>query len=85
MIKRVGIGKFLDVPNSLLFTVRPYTTEVIDGNNGKPVLQDSLVTLMCRVDGARPAAVITWYNGTTPFNQQSAEHIALKVIYLNLF
>ena len=63
----------------LFFSVRPYTTEVIDGNNGKPVLQDSLVTLMCRVDGARPAAVITWYNGTTPFNQQSAEHIALKV------
>ena len=65
----------------MLSLVRPYTTEVIDGNNGKPVLQDSLVTLMCRVDGARPAAVITWYNGTTPFNQQSAEHIALKVIY----
>ena len=63
--------------------MRPYTTEVIDGNNGKPVLQDSLVTLMCRVDGARPAAVITWYNGTTPFNQQSAEHIALKVKQFN--
>ena len=67
----------------LFSSVRPYTTEVIDGNNGKPVLQDSLVTLMCRVDGARPAAVITWYNGTTPFNQQSAEHIALKVNKLN--
>ena len=38
---------------------------------------------MCRVDGARPAAVITWYNGTTPFNQQSAEHIALKVSHQN--
>ena len=63
--------------------MRPYTTEVIDGNNGNPVAEGQLVTLMCRVDGARPAAVITWYNGTTPFNQQSAEHIALKVSHQN--
>ena len=33
--------------------------------------------------GARPAAVIIWYNGTTPFNQQSVEHIAFKVIHKN--
>ena len=59
--------------------MRPYTTEVIDGNNGIPVEQGSPINVMCRVEGARPAAVITWYNGTTPFNQQSAEHIALKV------
>ena len=68
---------------SFYLTVRPYTTEVIDGNNGNPVAEGQLVTLMCRVDGARPAAVITWYNGTTPFNQQSAEHIALKVSHKN--
>ena len=59
--------------------VRPYTTEVIDGNNGNPVAQGSLVTLMCRVDGARPAAVITWYNGTTPIQKQSPDKHALKV------
>ena len=59
--------------------MRPYTTEVIDGNNGNPVRAGNRVSLMCRVDGARPAAVITWYNGTTPFDQQPAEQIALKV------
>ena len=64
--------------------MRPYTTEVIDADNGNPVVQGSLVTLMCRVNGARPAAVITWYNGTTPFNEQSAEQIALKVILPNV-
>ena len=65
--------------------MRPYTTDVIDGNNGNPVRAGNPVTLMCRVDGARPAAVITWYNGTTPFNQQPAEHIALKVNYPKCF
>ena len=65
--------------------VRPYTTEVIDGNNGNPVAQGSLVTLMCRVNGARPAAVITWYNGTTPINQQSPDKHALRVINRKIF
>ena len=63
----------------LFLIVRPHTTEVIDADNGQAVAQGSLVTLMCRVNGARPAAVITWYNGSTPFNEQAAEHIALKV------
>ena len=33
--------------------------------------------------GAQPTAVIIWYNGTTPYNQQPVEYVTLKVIHKN--
>ena len=62
-----------------LFTVRPESTEVLGAD--APVQQGSLVSLMCRTRGARPAAVITWYNGSRPFAEQPAGQVALQVSY----
>ncbi|GLG96058.1 uncharacterized protein GBIM_02890 [Gryllus bimaculatus] len=32
-------------------------------------VQGSLVTLRCEVKNALPAANVTWYNGTTPYDK----------------
>lgn len=57
--------------------MRPLKTEIIVG--GDMVKQGSSVSIMCRVTGARPAAVINWYNGTTQFAEQPGGQIALQV------
>ena len=70
---------------AFFFSVRPFSTEIIEGSQGlesAPVAQGETVSLMCRTYGARPAATITWYNGTVPFYQQPAGQIALKVTIL---
>ena len=41
--------------------------------------EGTVVTLMCRSSGARPAASITWFNGSTPFSELASETVALKV------
>ncbi|XP_071742750.1 synaptogenesis protein syg-2 isoform X3 [Lepeophtheirus salmonis] len=56
--------------------LRPLNTEVIGSD--EPILESSTVTLMCRTIGARPAAVITWYNGSRPFAEQSPGVKALQ-------
>ena len=61
----------------LSISVRPYDTEVIGFDS--PVREGTVVTLMCRSKGARPAARITWFNGTVPFDEKSAEKVALQV------
>ena len=58
-------------------SVRPESTEVLGAD--APVQQGSLVSLMCRTRGARPAAVITWYNGSRPFSEQPAGQVAIQV------
>ena len=60
-----------------LYTVRPFQTEVIGAEAA--VEEGSMVSLMCRTWGARPAAVITWFNGSRPFSDQPAGQVALKV------
>ena len=50
-----------------------------------PVEQGSVDSLMCRTKGARPAAVITWYNGSRPFAEQPAGQVAIQAShFLNL-
>ncbi len=60
--------------------VRPFRTEVIGAE--RPLEEGSMVSLMCRTWGARPAAVITWFNGSRPFSEQPAGQVALQVIFL---
>ena len=58
-------------------SVRPEMTEII-GLNG-PVEDGSVVGLTCRTRGARPAAWITWYNGSAPFAETPTDDVALMV------
>ena len=48
-------------------------------NEGTPL------SLMCRTWGARPAAVITWFNGSRPFSEQPAGQVALQVKNILIF
>ena len=57
--------------------VRPESTEII-GLNG-PVEDGTVVGLTCRTRGARPAAWITWYNGSTPLAETPTDDVALRV------
>ena len=57
--------------------VRPETTEII-GLSG-PVEDGTVVGLTCRTRGARPAAWITWYNGSAPFAETPTDDVALRV------
>jgi hypothetical protein len=66
-----------DLSNNTFQTVRPETTEVLGADSA--LEQGSVVSLMCRTRGARPAAVITWYNGSRPFAEQPAGQVALQV------
>ena len=53
---------------------------------GRAVEEGTPLSLMCRTWGARPAAVITWFNGSRPFSEQPAGQVALQVrLYFNLF
>lgn len=61
-------------------SVRPYRTEVIGAD--RPVEDGAMVSLMCRTWGARPAAVITWFNGSRPFSEQPAGQVALQASVL---
>ncbi|XP_059086618.1 uncharacterized protein LOC131883222 isoform X2 [Tigriopus californicus] len=56
--------------------LRPESTSIIGAND--PVQDGSVVTLMCRAQGARPAALITWYNGTVPLAEAPTEDVALQ-------
>ena len=60
-----------------LFLVRPYET-IVQGAE-RPVEDGSVVNLLCRTYGARPAAVITWFNGSRPFAEQPAGQVAVQV------
>ena len=57
--------------------MRPFRTEVLGAENA--LSEGSVVSLMCRTWGARPAAVITWFNGSRPFSEQPAGQVALQV------
>ena len=61
----------------LLLTVRPFRTEVLGAETA--ISEGSVVSLMCRTWGARPAAVITWFNGSRPFSEQPAGQVTLQV------
>ena len=63
--------------NFLLLTVRPFRTEVLGAETA--MSEGSVVSLMCRTWGARPAAVITWFNGSRPFSEQPAGQVSLQV------
>ena len=57
--------------------MRPEATEII-GLNG-PVEDGTVVGLTCRTRGARPAAWITWYNGSAPLAETPTDDVALRV------
>ncbi|CAK1549321.1 unnamed protein product [Leptosia nina] len=56
----------LDTPiiRSLKLDVRVPPNKIAISGVGEHVTQGTLLTLMCVVSGARPAATIEWYNGT---------------------
>jgi len=56
--------------------LRPYRTDVVGA--GRAVEEGTPLSLMCRTWGARPAAVITWFNGSRPFSEQPAGQVALQ-------
>lgn len=58
-------------------SVRPYRTDVMGAD--RAVNEGTPLSLMCRTWGARPAAVITWFNGSRPFSEQPAGQVALQV------
>ena len=66
--------------NFLLLTVRPFRTEVLGAETA--MSEGSVASLMCRTWGARPAAVITWFNGSRPFSEQPAGQVSLQVSFL---
>jgi hypothetical protein len=46
------------------------------------VVQGTKVTLECAVLGARPAANVTWYNGSEPIREESLRtEVSLQVIF----
>ena len=72
---------------SFFFLVRPYKTDVMGAD--RAVEEGTPLSLMCRTWGARPAAVITWFNGSRPFSEQPAGQVALQVrenvtLFLNI-
>ena len=72
-------GRFEDLFHKYVsfVAVRPERTEII-GLNG-PVEDGTVVGLTCRTSGARPAAWITWYNGSAPFAETPTDDVALRV------
>jgi len=66
--------------NICLISVRPASWELTGYD--APVLEGTVVNLLCRVKGARPAASITWYNGTTAVSPQPPSNLAVQVIIL---
>ena len=67
------------IQNAICVIVRPATTEILGLSSG-PVEDGASVGLTCRTRGARPAAWITWYNGSAPFAETPPEDdVALRV------
>lgn len=56
------------------FAVRP--TKISLTGVDKHAIHGSKVTLECLVQGARPAANLTWYNGTDPIDPEKVTSIA---------
>lgn len=56
--------------------LRPFATEITGAET--PVEEGSAVSLLCRTNGSRPAAVLTWYNGSNPFSVQPTGQVALQ-------
>ena len=67
----------------IFITVRPYRTDVMGAD--RAVNEGTPLSLMCRTWGARPAAVITWFNGSRPFSEQPAGQVALQVKNILIF
>lgn len=55
------------------FTVRP--TKISLTGVDKHAIHGSNVTLECLVQGARPAANLTWYNGSNPIDPEKVKNI----------
>uniref|UniRef100_A0A646QD31 Hemicentin-1 n=1 Tax=Hemiscolopendra marginata TaxID=943146 RepID=A0A646QD31_9MYRI len=56
--------------------VQPLTIDIIGPED--PILEDSEVTLVCEVTGARPKADITWFSGDTEEEASSKPEIILE-------
>lgn len=69
-------------PLRFFFPVRPQRIELtgVDG----PLKEGALVTLTCRVEGARPAPNITWYKNAAPLEAQPDSNIVLMVCIFTL-
>ncbi|ODM99874.1 Cell adhesion molecule 2, partial [Orchesella cincta] len=78
-----ALSPTLDVPMAAWVEVdvyvRPLTWELTGYN--APVLAGSVVNLLCQVKGARPAANITWFNGTNELSPQPSSNLAVQVKY----
>lgn len=61
----------------MFISVRPFSWEL--SGYEAPVLEGTVITLLCRVQGARPAANITWHNGTAPLHPQPSSNLAVQV------
>ncbi|CAF4945606.1 unnamed protein product [Pieris macdunnoughi] len=75
----------LDNPiiRTLKLDVRVPPNKIAISGVGEHVTQGTLLTLMCSVSGARPAATIEWFNGTellTPASQNIQVKIYLLVL-----
>ena len=82
MFSKKNWPKLISLFFLFFFLVRPYRTDVVGA--GRAVEEGTPLSLMCRTWGARPAAVITWFNGSRPFSEQPAGQVALQVrLYFN--
>ena len=76
-----------EVPNEnflfVLHLVRPLHIELTGGDG--PIREGAVVTLVCRVEGAKPPANITWFNGSDPLplNAQPRSSVAVQVSYFS--
>ncbi|CAG0881271.1 unnamed protein product [Darwinula stevensoni] len=63
----------------VLYLVRPLHIELTGGDG--PIREGAVVTLVCRVEGAKPPANITWFNGSDPLplNAQPRSSVAVQV------
>ncbi|CAB3242555.1 unnamed protein product [Arctia plantaginis] len=57
-----------DIVKKIKLDVRVPPNKTFISGVGEHAVQGTLLTLMCKVTGARPAALIQWFNGTTPIN-----------------
>lgn len=65
------------------FSVRPNRIEL--SGVGEHVIQGNRVVLQCVVRGARPAANVTWYNGTVQLQESSSAESLQVYIYFSKF
>jgi len=57
-------------------SLRPQAVKI--GGAEAAVEAGDVVSLLCSASGARPAAVLTWYNGTSLFQEQPAGQVSLQ-------